>query len=495
MLPYDAIIETGTRRWTGQLLARLDAPDLADDELRQVQHALAAASDHRSFAALDTILRDPSRPPRLREAAGAALRGMHHVVVDVPAETLRHRWDHGDDVLRRAALRGMGQDCPDIVRAVAVDDNHPWQADALERMAFWFETADDETLKIRGLTHADEFVREAAAWVLLWDEPVAAEEPLLRATHDLSERVARQAIDTLRYYPTRRVLTRLHELRERPDGKYRADVEDAFANVRDDLLHGVGLVRAWLAPVWDILEVPEEEPPPVYHPAQPELPAQLPLQELLALLADHDTAAQHLSDTLRQVDWDAYQGAARERLRRVLLTHPDQIVRDSATRALAAWGDAAGLLEQLDDPSYGVRKSATYHLGTLPASPAIAEVVWAYFAKRGCLGTHGTEALQTLVHHAASALALERLTPLALNRSENSCLRLAAIGHLNKLGAVEVLTSLLPELAEPPAVTWAIPIALLGAIRNLGLPAPDVRHLAEVDNLDVQIALAEFREA
>jgi hypothetical protein len=44
-------------------------------------------------------------------------------------------------------------------------------------------------------------------------------------------------------------------------------------------------------------------------------------------------------------------------------------------------------------------------------------------------------------------------------------------------------------LAEPPAVTWALQIAILDAIADLGLPAPDVRHLADVDNLNVRAAV------
>jgi hypothetical protein len=44
-------------------------------------------------------------------------------------------------------------------------------------------------------------------------------------------------------------------------------------------------------------------------------------------------------------------------------------------------------------------------------------------------------------------------------------------------------------LAEPPAVTWALQIAVLDAIADLGLHLQDVGHLAAVDNLYVQAAV------
>ena len=49
-------------------------------------------------------------------------------------------------------------------------------------------------------------------------------------------------------------------------------------------------------------------------------------------------------------------------------------------------------------------------------------------------------------------------------------------------------------LLEPPAVTWALHIALLDAIADLGLPTPDIGHLREVDNLHVQEAVARLKE-
>jgi HEAT repeat protein len=503
MMPYDEIIENADRTWTARLVARLDAPDVDDEELRSLRRALQAVSDSRSFAALREILLDSSRPERIRTAAGAVLRGMDHVCWDEPPEILRQWWEQGDETLRRAALQQMGGlECPDILRAVASDDSHPWQADALERMEHWFDTAPDEAIKIRALSHPDEWVRQTAAWVLLWDEPVAAEELLIHATADPSSLVARQAIRSLWYYPSTRVLRLLHDLRSHPDGKFRDDADEGFneisVSIQGALQRGsptvIAHLRAWLAPVWDILDFTDEdlEPDPPYTPRPRPTPPLMPVKTLLEMLADLDTSPRRLSDTLYTVDWTTYTGTARSRLRRVILAHPDELVRQCAAWALAAWGDAPGLLQLLGDPSFGVRKSTMFHLASLPASTEIADVVWAHFQRRGCLGVHGTEALRTFVHHADPVVAVKCLAPLAENHDEYECLRLAAIRHLTDLGAVEPLSRLLPELADPPGVTWVVHIALLAAIRRLVLPAPDVRHLGEVDNLYLQVAVVDI---
>jgi hypothetical protein len=54
--------------------------------------------------------------------------------------------------------------------------------------------------------------------------------------------------------------------------------------------------------------------------------------------------------------------------------------------------------------------------------------------------------------------------------------------HRATLGAEDQVGQLL----EPLGVTWALHIALLDAIVELGLPTPDIGQLRQVDNLFVQ---------
>jgi hypothetical protein len=102
--------------------------------------------------------------------------------------------------------------------------------------------------------------------------------------------------------------------------------------------------------------------------------------------------------------------------------------------------------------------------------------------------------LGTCVHHAEPAVAIPRLAALVADPERGENLRHAAVDDLADLGAREEITRLTPLLSEPPAVTWALHIALLGAIERLGLPRPDLAHLWPVDNLDLQVALAAFAQ-
>jgi hypothetical protein len=113
---------------------------------------------------------------------------------------------------------------------------HPLLADALGQMDFWFDLSEQEAVKIAGLSHRDPKVRAAAAWVLLWDEPVAAEGPLLRATRDPVPEVAAEATNTLEYYPTLPVISRLHDLLGHADAKVRGEATDSYESIRNELL-------------------------------------------------------------------------------------------------------------------------------------------------------------------------------------------------------------------------------------------------------------------
>ena len=126
---------------------------------------------------------------------------MSYLVADVPEATLRRWWREGDAVLRRHALLCMDAiDCPDIVLAVAKDATHKLHAEALGRMMFFFEMLEHQAIKIAALAHPEARVREVAACVVLYDEPVRAEEPLIRATGDPVSEVAAEAANTLEYY-------------------------------------------------------------------------------------------------------------------------------------------------------------------------------------------------------------------------------------------------------------------------------------------------------
>lgn len=264
--------------------------------------------------------------------------------------------------------------------------------------------------------------------------------------------------------------------------------------MRDRDPRAVARVRRWLDPVWDLLAFTAEglSPPAeeAYVPTSTQKPRPPAVSEMLGLLANPDTSPKVLGEHLWASGWDQYAAGDRRRLRPVLLGHGDPLVRERATVPLQEWVDADGLLALAGDPDFGVRKSAFYRLGLLPANCHIAAIAWEHLHRPHVFGVHARETLGTFVAHADPAGAVPRLLAIATDRNWPENLRVAAVHDLARFGAANGVGELLDLLAEPPAVTWALQIAVLDAVADLSLPAPDVGQLTGVDNLHVQAAVA-----
>ncbi len=503
MLPYATIAESADRRWTFRLLDRLTAPDLSEEERPDLVEALTAVSDRRAVPILERLLTDRSQKDAIREAAGIVLRDMHDLDIDWSEDTLRGWWHAPDPVLRRHALLSMGsRHCPDVVRAVAADPAHPLRTTALGRMTFFFDAPADLRRKVAALADPDPAVRATAAAILFWDEPVAAEGALVAAAADPVEKVAVEAVRTLQYYPTVRVIRRLHGLLDHPAERLRHDARDSLADIRHECLYRLrdgdprvaARVRRWLDPVWGLLAyTPEElDPPEGPYTPSPAAPKPQPpvLSDLLRMLADPDASPKVLGEVLWASAWDGFPAADRRRVRPVLLHHPDPLVRERGAVPLLVWADADALLALVEDPDFGVRKSAMYRLGLLPADGRIATVAWNHLNRPRVFGVHASEALGTFVAHAGRDEAVSKLFAIAADPARPEYLRRAAVDDLVGHGAAAEVGRLTGLLAEPPAVTWALHLAVLEACADLDLPAGNVSHLDAVDNLFVQAAAA-----
>jgi HEAT repeat protein len=368
-------------------------------------------------------------------------------------------------------------------------------------MMWGFEEPRFQALKIAALSHPDPSVREAAADVLLWDEPMAAEEPLLAALADREERVVLAAANTLQYYPTRRTLTRLAELADR-EGKPGEQAKCSFDELRwtfqSAFQYAEGSEReellGWMQPVWSILAFTKDELlPETRESVVRAKPVQdiVTADELLELLSDPDGPWAEKKRRLDRADPAGFSPAAIARLLPFLATHLDPAVRSGGARLLAAWDQYDALLALLEDPRFYVMKTAMYHLGKITASPRVAERALRHLLDPGVTSTHAYETLDTYVAHAPAEETIPRLAELAA-REERETVRRNAIDALMKLGAAREVEPLLSLLEAPPLMTWSVHIALLEAASTLGLAPRGLDALREVDNLDLRKTIARF---
>ncbi|MEO5727965.1 MAG: HEAT repeat domain-containing protein [Byssovorax sp.] len=500
LIPHLILRDREDRSWTFRLLDRLAAPELADAEREAIAGSLSCLEDPRATAPLLALLEDRGRPEGVREAAAGVLRGAGN---SPPGPTLRAWWGQDDAVLQRHALLSMGRAEADLVASVLAEPAHPRHLQAILTAELGFDEPRFQAPRLSALEHRDPRVRRAAAGALVWDEPCAAEEPLLRCAADVDAGVAMAAVQTLEHYPTRRVMAGLSALVLDPRPAVAAEAVEALENLRHHalmaLIHAGSAERAalcaWMDPVWSILEFTSEDlvPPPAPSPPLPSAPdGRLPAADLIALFSDPDGLWADRKALVFTLDPAAFSARERAILTPFLVSHGDPWVRERAAHWLAAWGDHA-TLQQLarDDTAFEVRKSAMFALGLTPVVPAVAALAWDHLHAPGTSSTHAYETLRTYVAHAPRDEAIPRLLDLAQTDARET-VRAHAVRELCTLEARSAIARLLPLLEAPPAITWEVHLALLDAVSRLDLPLPMLDSLREADNLDVQRALAPF---
>ncbi|WP_067823701.1 HEAT repeat domain-containing protein [Nocardia inohanensis] len=487
------------RSHTFDLLARAGAAGTAAEERAAAFDSLAQLEDYRSIEPLTAMVTDSGLPDEIRRRASEVVAGFDDTTTGAIRRTW---WAGGDPIVQRHALGLMTRTEADIVTPVAADDAHPFQVIALGAMVFDFGEASFMPILIRALRHQDPKIRWTAARNLLWSEPVAAEDGLLAAAHDADREVAAAALDTLRYYPTRRVLRTMAELRDHGDEKVRAAATDSFAELSSSFEEAVSdaeklpLLRDWLRPTGNLIDLraPESDETTAAPPGPRRLPKRhaLPESTLLALLDDLDGDWLSRDSTLRTVNWKAFTPDERARLTVRLTSHPDPLIREIAGAALSEWSDTDALMELTRDLSYSVRKATVYHLASVPPDPAVADFAWQYLST--ATGVSAQEALRTYLAHKSGNGVLEQLVDIARTDARED-VRYEAIHDLVDLQAANEIRALTPLLDEPPGVSWALHLALLDGLRNLELQITPPAHLATIDNLDLAYSLAKLTVA
>ncbi|WP_282776988.1 hypothetical protein [Nocardia sp. CC201C] len=478
----ERIAEQRDRSATFELIRRLS--DSGAVEREGIVDTLGRLGDPRAVASLAEIGRDLTRPVEIRRAA---LQVLEDAAMCPEGARLRAWWEAGDDVVRACVLRQATRGEADLIEPVVRDPSHRLYRDALAGIAFGFEEPRWQRYKIAELGHRDPGVRETAAYVLGWDEPVVAEPSLHRAAGDGDTGVAVAAIDTLRYYPSRVTLRLLHEIARGDDA--RAAARDARADLLDDFADARSRIGRWLAPIADLLGEFERDTAPVSTPPRARLEPPVPAAaEFVSVYSDLDGPWTAKLTALCDYDWSTVPAADRPGLAAFLSAHPDPEVRELCCPALSSWHEVDALLTLAHDPRLTVRKAAVYHLRFVPPSPEIAAFTWDLVASGAVASTHGIEALATCAAHTPPGALDDRLIELARNDLRES-IRAEAVSLLS--GNVEPL---LPLLSEPPLLTWAVHIRLLSACRSVNALPPAVSALHSVDNLHVAAALADLAD-
>jgi CBS domain-containing protein len=493
--PYDHIQERGDRSWSLRLVDRLTDPDLPAGERDLLSAVLAQLEDPRTIRPLTAMVFDDTLPDAVRKSAANAVNAFGVLAEDI---AIRSWWASDDAVLQHHAIYHFAAEQFDLIQQILAEPEHPFTRKAVSTMAFGFHMPEHQQAKLAALRHPDPEVRKTAARVLIWDEPIAGEAALLEATHDEDPTVIAEALATLTYYQSQRVLKRAAALRDHPDELISAQARTTFDDLRAEFClfaEGDDYLNGWMAPVMDLLDceaalnaegegdIPYEVEPTAEHP--------LTTARIEELLTSPDMPLDEVRALLTNPHWGAVPVGEREELARRFLAHADPIIRSGAAEILRRWGNGEALVALLDDP-LAWDAAATALVDFEPRSPALGEALWVHIQAYPQYGQHAADALRAYARHTPAEDAIPHLVATATDEAQPEDLRVYAVYALARdaktAGEVE---GLLPLLEREPQVTWALHIALLEAAEAFGF-VPPVEHLREVDYLYLQDALAPF---
>ncbi len=495
-IPFDAIRQNKDRSWTVDLVKLLLLPSTNEFDREKVSDALIALDDYRCCEDLTQAFLDRERPAEVRKSAFDVLASAQ-MVPDAAAR--RGWWDTGDDLVRARVLFHSELGDADLIDPILEDPDHHLYWAALEGIEIGFDTRRYQRYKIDALRSNDAKIREQAAEILLWDEPVAAEQALLDAINDAESGVAREAVRTLRYYQSRSVLRRLAEVAESGPPDIRDVASESYHELRysfvEEVIAAEGTAyydefRQWCEPIWDLVEpqqcdrvdrtnsnkVPKKTVPPVL--------------KIVESLNDVDGLWEGKLDVLNpcRYDWSDVTRADFNDVVEFLTGHPDRSVR-RASCALLVSRDQVGSLLRLasKDQDSDVRQDAMSllsHLSESSRSNEVADFAWSLVSAQASGGWRAYEALDAFIHHGDPNLVQSCLLALARDDLRKS-IRWLSVISLNDTSSLGSL------LDEQPILTWSIHALLLEDDNGPVVDSETLDRLSEVDDLRLQVALIE----
>lgn len=503
-IPYDDINKKYDRAWTMRLLDRLVEPDVDGEELDSISGSLGMLDDPRSHEALVAIVEDRTKSDAVRQAAAESLRN-----ASFADERVIKWWEDGDTILQYLAINTMqGIRFRPIVEAITSDPSHPLLQYAIRSVMYEnYARPYDLDVKLQMLRHDNPKVRGAAAHSLIVDTPIIAEEALIQLSDDPDPDVVTEAIYTLGYYYTQRSYKRLFELRDAANEDIRDAAIAASNEIRREFLHHLSYdedgqkhpfqahILNWLTPIWEQLAFTQEELEAGMEPWQPSNNTTIEsFDEAVTALKNLDLGCFSVLKILSQLELLTQTPAQRSEMTTLLLEHLDPQVRWYASELFHVWEDQDSLLQLVADIDPEVRQMAIGMLrSTPPFKPEIANLLWTILEETqdGNLTLYWA-ALDAYAAHENPQVAIPRLFDIAQNKQMVEDQRRAAIYGLYRIGAKRELSDLMAILSEPPMLTWELHSQLLMFAKNLGIKIPSIKHLIDVDDLRLQIAIAPF---
>jgi hypothetical protein len=488
-LAHEAARAVMDRSVSPQLMQQLGDPNLSETDRDEVEHTLAVIDDPRCLVVLHAMVDGEQTNGVVRKSA---LEVLARMTSHPTGDDLRRWWSSGDLDLMGAALPLMERTEADLVQSVLDDPDHPLLSRALLALDFGFEEPWWQQRKMALLSHPEADVRRAAAHCLLWDEPMAAEAPLLAATFDADESVADEAIAALRYYPTKAVLNRMVEY-----GNEEAyeDVLDYFQMAADEPGEVGERMRAWMPEIAHLLRAPGE-PPASFPMIRTAERVMIPwTKELAAAIVNPDMHAVDVHDRIRRIDRESVLPEQRQAVGELLCMHTDSEIRELGASFAVEWGLADLAVALLDDPVASVRKLALYALHDLDralgAGYDLAARAKGFIDDGVIAGTRSREAVRTWVAHADPVTVLEDLRAYVLNDLRQS----VVVGAIEELAVIDgggpVLAELTDLMRREVLVNWAGPVTMLQACTRLGIPTGLIDQLRTADHVWVATAVVQ----
>jgi len=506
MFPYEDIQDNADCSWTPKLVAAIASGECSDEDLESINETLEHLNDWRAIAPLMELLLDTQAPEKVRIAASDALIGLPN---SESAQERRQWWESGDPVLmRHTVCRAEGTE-QDIFVSIASDPEHPLFNDALRALQY-YEYAEYMDMLIKALGHPDEAVRKTAAHGLIWDESWWAEEGLLKAAAEDTEDVAVEAMNTLAYYRSTRVLSGLAELINNGRDELKKPYKSTFEWVRDEIADRLERAEAderpflleYFKPVMHLLELEESaecdcctvKSSSPSSAANEEPACYTTAQAAIAAIEAGGFCEGRRYDLYGEIKWQEFSEADRDFMAEYLATHESPTIRTFGVDAFFEWQMFDKLVSQIDDPAFCVARGAFYKLKDLPRDESLAPRLWKHIESGRWSSAALSELFESFLVHAPEDGLDELLVKLFWNDHRES-VKLMAISNLAERERFSLLETFMPYLEREPLVTWSVHAKLIEQLgfwqKSEAFLRLDLSRLKEVDDLDLQVTLAE----